>query len=491
MGDFERPKPKALSDAELTSALLQLRKQDGYLEKSEALLASQTLLRSADELALAAWQEEITQTLALEIIQTQGADEAQSVDSTQPEEPLFTSQISTVKPKSRSAKQIRAGLYWFQFIGNLLLSGMVAGMLLLWMGITGSNALLAGLVGSALSVVPLLILKVRIHHPLVRAATFLGSKSAYVGAIVFLLLASWLFSEISRGRNSITGYEFVEPNQWLVFVIAGVVALIAILVPLRLIKLLVGLASCVAIVWILIETPLGFWENFPTELTNSWMIGAVAVFLVTATIQIFAQPHETRSAKSVIRSLPLTVLIIFLTISVLVLDPPQKQALVGLLVSSAVFLSLAATGRDIARTPVARLAALAFILPVLAFDILDAYGAMAIAGVSYFLIVALLDQLFRRTSLHIPSLGVGYGFYGAFQFTTWLGLAASLTAAALYELGQLIEIPGQSSLQVGFLIGLVAGTFFGFMRAPVVLRQNREIKLVEIHNNSSNSLLGL
>ena len=491
MGDFEQPKPQALTDAELTSALLQLRNQDNFILKSEELLAAQTALRAQDESALMEWRQGLA--ASAESIRGDAPSKVQveAYSEDQDQEPVFTSQISVVRPKSRSAKSLRSAFHWIQFAGNLVLIGLLSGALLIWLGVTGSDALLAGFVGSALSVLPLLALKIRSHHPLLRAASFLGAKSSQFGAALFLILASWLFGSISRGANVVTGNNLLGPDQLPILITAIGVAVLGVALPIRILKVLVATASFAAAVWIFLGTSNAAWNLEITPLGASWIQGAVAVFLCTALVQVFAQPHVARSNTAALSSLPLTVLVIPAMVGLMVIGRPTNLDISAIGLSAAVFLSLSATGRDIARASVARLLSLVFLIPVLGFELLYDYRAVAIAGLTYFLIIAFLDQVMRTTSLHLPSLEVGYGFYGSFQITSWLGMAIALTISAWFEVADIGTGFADTPLQMGFLVGFMTAVLFALLRIPVVLRQNREIKLVQIHNTGAKNLLGL
>ena len=118
MVEFEPPKPKALSDAELHRAITLLGSSAEGLANSERLISEQALLREQDSEALSTWigllQEDgspaavaALRKLALDVmpVNLEPVEPAALVDVSKPEVPIFTSEIPIIGRRKLSRRK--------------------------------------------------------------------------------------------------------------------------------------------------------------------------------------------------------------------------------------------------------------------------------------------------------------------------------------------------------------------------------------------------
>lgn len=513
MVEFEPPKPKALSDAELHRAITLLGSSAEGLANSERLIAEQALLRQSDSEALSAWIRELQadgspeslnalKKLALDVLPANiEAVEPASYEATVKSEPaIFTTEIAIIGRKERSKRKatLRSVLHG---ITTWILVALVNVLISNWLELSATEAMVAVALGSIAAGFVLAQLKSHTLHPLIRSAAVFGGWGVYLGAALALALTALVVLE---------GALHLVPNDLMLTVLPGyrtdvlVVALGALLVGQLLPRILhwwallvCGLISVGLLVftgevlesqpdWFAVAPLTG--EVFdPSQYLNwekiSW--ASFAVSLVTILVFAFAIPHSPTPAWSFTLQVPLGVGI---TSALVFLGTSQLAVLAILFL---VFLGSSLSGRDLTARPLGRLAAAAFLIPVFALPYLDYLNGPAVAMLSYLICLLFGDQLVRRTPLHIPSLDTSYGFYGAFQLVTWLGLVTAIPFG-VPQLQQLL-VPNSTftTHELALIFGLALGLVFSLLRILKIRSQDREIRNVEIRNMNLDNLLGL
>ncbi len=513
MVEFEPPKPKALSDAELHRAITLLGSSAEGLANSERLIAEQALLREQDSVALSAWISQLQadgspralaalKKLALDVLPAniEPIEPAEVASIAKPEAPVFTSEIPIIGRRQLSRRnEISRKL--LPGIATWLLVGLVNLLIATWLELSNFEAIWAIAVGSVAAGVVLAFTKTHSLHPLIRSAALFGGWGVYLGAALAIGFSSLVVLE---------GVLHIADRDLLIQLIPGyrTDVLVCALGALVLGQLLPRswhwwslLIVAVAAIGVLVASgqiqnqepgwfayaPLSNSVLMPGEAVDWQQVGwaSFAVGLMTIVVLSFGVPHSQTRAWSFTLQVPL---VIGISVGLVCLGQSVLAAMSTLF---AVFLSMAFAGRDLTARALGRWAGAAFLLPVLALPALDLVNGSAVSVLAALLVLLFGDQLFRRTPLHIPSLDTSYGFYGSFQPLTWIGLICA--APFGLEPIQALLLPNSNFTvhEIALVFGLSIGLVFALLRIFVIRAQDREIRNVEIRNMNLDNLLGL
>jgi hypothetical protein len=513
MVEFEPPKPKALSDAELHRAITLLGSSAEGLANSERLISEQAILREQDSQALSQWIAELQadgspqamaalRKLALDVlpVNLEPVEPAAIADLGKPEVPVFTTEIPIIG-RRRISRRKEIARKLIPGLATWLLVGLVNVLIATWLELTTTEAILSVAIGSCAAGVVLGFVKSHSLHPLIRSAAVFGGWGVYLGAALAIAFTSLVLLEgvlhivdTDLMLSAIPGYRtdvlvtalaalllgqlLPRSWHWWLLLTAGAVAAALIILS--------GPQLPVAREWFA-YAPLSKSLFEPIDAVNWQLVGwaSFAVGLMTIVVLSFALPHSQTRPWSFTLQIPLGIGI---SVGLLFFAP---TALTSMATLFAVFFALTVAGRDLTARPLGRWAGAAFLLPVFALPVLDYVNGPAVSVLAALIVLLFGDQLFRRTPLHIPSLETSFGFYGSFQFLTW---AALLVAAPLgVEQIQDLLLPGSSFTvhELALIFGLVIGLTSALLRVFVIRVQDREIRNVEIRNMNLDNLLGL
>lgn len=513
MVEFEPPKRKALSDAELHRAITLLGSSAEGLANSEQLIAEQAIAREQDSEALSTWIRELQadgspqaiaalRKIALEVFPT-NLEQVEVADPTVMEktpEPIFTTEIPIIRRRKRShRKEILRSLV--PGFAAWLLVALVNLLISTWLELTILESIVSFGLGSVAAGLVLAVLKSHTLHPLLRSAAVFGGWGVYLGSALALAFTTLVV---------LGGVLYIVPQDLMVGFIPGyrsdvLIAAVAALILSQLVprpwhwRLLLVTGLVAVAVWFVTSPGVvidGGWfayaprsgEVFEPAFSLDWaQIGwaSFACGLMTVVLVSFAMPHRQTKAWSFVLQAPLGF---GLSVGLVFLGSSFELSMLTLF---AVFLSTSLSGRDLTGRSIGRWAAASFLLPVLALPVLDFVNGPAVSLLAALIVLLFADQLVRRTPLHIPSLDTSYGFYGSFQLVTWLGLltATPLGVSAIQEL--LVPNSDFTALELALIFGLAVGFTFAVIRIFVIRAQDREIRNVEIHNMNLDNLLGL
>ena len=513
MVEFEPPKPKALSDAELHRAITLLGSSAEGLANSERLIAEQAALREQDSEALSAWISQLQadgspaalaalRKLAVDVLPAnlEPVEPASLIEQNKPEVPIFTTEIPIigrrkVSRRNEISRKLVPGL------AGWLVVGLVNVLIASWLELNTLEAIYAFVFGSLGAGLVLGFIKSHSLHPLIRSASVFGGWGVYVGAGLAIALTSLVILEgVLHLVDQDLMLSFIPGYRTDVLVCALGALVLGQVLPRSWhwwMLLLVGSAAAALLLVSGQHVPAGnSWialaplSGSVFEVTDSvaWdQIGwaSLAVGLMSIVILAFGLPHSQTKAWSFSLQIPL---VIGISIGLLFLGQSPITSMATLF---AVFLAMTISGRDLSARAIGRWAGAAFLIPVLVLPVLDYVNGPAVSILAALIVLLFGDQLVRRTPLHIPSLDTSYGFYGSFQPVTWSGL---LLAAPLgVEQVQELLLPGStfSVHELALIFGLAIGVTFAVLRIFVVRSQDREIRNVEIRNMNLDNLLGL
>ncbi|MEY4328059.1 MAG: hypothetical protein RIR71_729 [Actinomycetota bacterium] len=513
MVEFEPPKPKALSDAELHRAITLLGSSAEGLANSERLIAEQALLREQDSAALGAWISELQgngspqalaalRKLALDVlpVNLEPVQPVDSVEYKEPEAPIFTSEIPIIgRRKLSKRKEIVRKLV--PGVATWLLVGLVNLLIAAWLELNVSEAIWSVTFGSLAAGLVLSFIKTHSLHPLIRSASVFGGWGVYLGAALAIAFTSLVVLEgVLHIVDSDLMISLIPGYRTDVLLCALGALLLGQLAP-RAWHWLLLLISSVAVVCLVViygevaprtiewfaYAPLSGSVFLPPEPVDWEQVGwaSLAVGLMTIVIVSFSIPHSQTRAWSFTLQIPL---VIGISVGLVLLG---QSAITSMVTLFALFLASTAAGRDLTARPIGRWAGAAFLIPILALPVLDYLNGLAVSVLVALIVLLFGDQLFRRTPLHIPSLDTSYGFYGAFQPITWIALVVAAPFGV--EAVQQLLLPESSFTvhELALIFGLVIGLAFAILRIFVIRSQDREIRNVEIRNMNLDNLLGL
>jgi hypothetical protein len=484
MAKFERPRAKALSDAELAQILKTFPSDSAGIERARALMQEQQLLREQDQRDLQNWIEAIREsgdasdTAELNRVMVEYFPPKPRQISNSEAEATDTSQLTVIsRRQSLKGKSVAKSLVQFAAVIALL-----AGINLLitsWLGVQGLEAVSAIALG--VTAASILVFPLRSHalHPILRSAAVFGGAGVYLfGGLVLGLLS--LVYALSFGNN----VEFATLAKLGPFLAPSVIAVTVSVAIGQLVSPKFGYLSfgLVAI------AGLGLSETKTLDispvLTDSWLVATLAIALVTSAVTIFGLPHTPSSVGK--ESGVAFGNIVVSSLAVLFLVPTSWTVA---LVISGLFVALVFSGRDLAAGSLGRWAGLAGLIGLLVSPVSDYLLGSSLSVLAAAAMLLLIDQIFRRQPLHIPSLDAKHGYYGSFQALSWIALLLA-AVAGVRELQSYLPVsvdPLTLSLSLGGLIGLL----IGLIRFFTVKRQEREVQTAGTANQSIENLLGL
>lgn len=488
MAEFERPRPKAMTDAELARALQMFPSDANGVEAAGKLMAEQQLLRAQDSQELQSWIEflrarddqQSRKILSESMAAIFPLATAEAPPFT-PEPALLTSELPILTRRGRISARLRAKHASENFVAALLLIAVNA-LVLHWLELSGLSALLAITIGVAIALLVVKPLRSHALHPILRAATVFGGHGVYLFAGIALGSVSLLYLLAFQGKSALFEIAAIGPYSAVAVALVAGAALLGQLVNPSFSGWLVGLASLGSVVML---SSTGVTTASWTTVQIGWQWGVASTALITLTLLIFGMRHTLLSRAS--------SALIWLGVSaggtLLMTMDVTNGDLAALLAMIALLLSAVYSGRDLAGGALGRFAGLAILLGLAFSPLLQYIDGSVVAVLACSMTLMLIDQLFRRSSLHIPSLDTSYGFYGSFTLTGWTALVSAATAGTPWLTTLLPEL--FNHLEWSLLLGLSLGMIFGLLRIPVVRKQDREIKNLDSSSGNLENLLGL
>jgi hypothetical protein len=488
MAEFERPRAKALSDADLARTLQTFPSDATGVEQAGKLMAEQQLLREQDSQELQAWIEllrarddaQSRQILADSMASFFPTEPLQ--DQPVPKEPaVLTSQLPVITRRGKVSNRVRNGQIRKLLVTAVLLA-VSSTLVLDWLALSGLSAILSLALGLAIALIISVPLKRHLMHPILRAAAVFGGHGVYAFAGLILGATSLFFIAAFDGHSELPELASVGPYSAVVIVLVAAATMLGQLIPVRLGSGVILLAS-LGTAALLVSDQFEF--NPDLSLQPGWHWGVASVAVVATIILLAGLPHTKITWGSASWLLPATTLLgIPLALAVpYSTDLALAVAVLGLMVG------LVYSGRDLAGAGLGRLAGVALILGLAFSPLADLLSGVVMSILVCALTLMLMDQLFRSSALHIASLSTSYGFYGSVSTTGWLALviAGVFGSQAFTEL-----LPDAfNHLEWSLVGGLVAGLVFGLLRIPIIRRQDREIKNLDSSSGNIENLLGL
>ncbi len=488
MAEFERPRARALSDAELARALQSFPSDAIGLEAASKLIAEQQQLRIQDSLELQAWieylrerdDEQSRQILAESIANIFPPEHIAEPEPKQ-EPALLTSELAVITRKSKVASRLKGATVLRLSVLALLLA-LVNSLAMEWLELEGLSAVLALAVGIPVAFVLATPLRRHLLHPVLRAAAVFGGRGVYVFGGLALGITGTIYVVSFQTLSQLHDLAFLGPYSAVLIVMVTVSSLIGQLVPVRFGPLLVAVPTVIGLGFL---SGAGFSLDFGSGLQSGWIWGAVSAALLTTTVLIFGTPHAqiTWQASSALAPSVLALSIVFGGFASFSFDLAFTFAI------AALFIALAYSGRDLAGGVLGRFAGLAMLIGLALSPLTSNLTGVVLSILSASATLMLLDQLARTSALHIPSLDTSYGFYGSFAWFSWLTLALAGPLGTPFVTAQLPDV--MNHLEWSFVLGASLGVLAGIARIPTVRRQDSEIKNLDSSSGNIANLLGL
>ncbi len=486
MADFERPKRRALSDAELAEELSKFPSDHKGIERAQDLIATQQKLREQDASALEAWFEQMRQRddeFSRGLIQETLAElfpSDQSTPSAPVPEPTFTSEISVVTRRSVVSQRLKIAQFGAALVRAVVLALVALGVGA-WLDVHSLDLLLAYAVGAAVALIASNQLRSHELHPLLRSAAVFGGRGVYLAAPLLLALLCFALIAGFPTESELSSIRLEFGYQALAVLAIGTVVLLSQLAPARFHGLLIatlGLATFGVV----------FAQSFRTtpSFSGNWFWAAVAIAIIGFLLLIFGIPHRRASVVQDAGTLGSGAALI---LPVSFATGYEGLELVSIAVISILIFGLSAAGRDISGGVRSRLLGLSVMIglilsPLQGFLIPHVISALAAASV-----LLLGDQLVRRQPLHLASLDTSYGFYGSFQLVSWSSVAiASLIPNSLV---MTLLPPVMNQTEWSLTLGTATGLLFALLRIRVIRGQDRELENIDPRNARIENLLGL
>ncbi len=488
MAEFERPRAKALSDAELARALQTFPSDANGVELAGKLMAEQQKLREQDSQELQAWIEllrarddqQSRQILSESMASIFPAE--QIAEPSQVTEPaVLTSQLPVITRRGKVSNRLRNSQIRRLIVTAVLLA-VSSTLVLDWLAITGLSAILSLVIGLTVALLVSVPLKRHLLHPILRSAAVFGGRGVYVFSGLILGATSLFFIAAFDGHSELPELASVGPYSAVLIILVASATLVGQLVPVRFgstLILLVSLGSA----GLLVSSRFEPIQNL--TLQQGWHWGAASVAVVSTIILLAATPHTKVSWVSAAWLLPTTALMAL----PLALTAPYSVELALPVAVFALMLGLVYSGRDLAGGSLGRFAGLALVIGLALSPLADWLSGVVMAILVCALTLMLLDQLFRSSALHVASLDTSYGFYGSVSLTSWFALTLSAVLGTPVFTALLPET--FNHLEWSLIGGLATGVLVGLLRIPIIRRQDREIKNLDSSSGNIENLLGL
>ncbi len=488
MEELERPKRRALTDAELASELTKFPSDNIGIERAQALISLQQQLREEDSRALEAWFERMRardDALSRGLIRETLEELFPVIDSQQPAdvtpEPVFTSEISVVTRRKVLTQRLKLSQFGAGFNRALMLALVSVGVSV-WLDVYGFDLLVAYLVGGSLAFWASTGLRSHDLHPILRSAAVFGGRGVYLFAPLVLTAIGLLLLTSLENDTPAGSIELGFGYQALAVAVTGIVTLLTQLLPARFHAIAFGLLGMGAL---LITLLMGELTPSPSY-TGDWLWAAIAIGVVGFLLLTFAMPHLRSNLKVDLASWALGSLLLLTAVSSV--DYQLNQWSMTIVLGVLVF-AVAASGRDIAGGLRSRLLALSVVLAAMLSPIGDAIGGILIASIAATTVVLLADQLLRRQPLHLASLDTSYGFYGSFQILSWLALILAGLLGSESVISLLSE--ALTASEWALVLGVGVGVVISLLRIPVIRKQDAELENIDPRNSRLENLLGL
>ena len=488
MAEFERPRAKALSDAELARALQTFPSDANGLELAAKLMGEQQKLREQDSKELQAWIELLRardDQQSRKILSESMASifpAEQIVEVPEVIEPaVLTSQLPVITRRGRVSNRLRNS-QTRRLIVTAVLLAVSSSLVLDWLELQGLSAILSLVTGLLFALLISVPLKRHLLHPILRSAAVFGGRGVYAFSGLILGSTSLFFIAAFDGHSDLTQLASVGPYSAVIIILVASAALIGQIVPVRFgstLILLVTLGSFGLLISSEVE-PIS-----DLTLQQGWHWGAASVAVVATIILLAGTPHTRISWGSAAWMLPATTLI---SLPLFLLVPYSAELALPVAVL-ALMLGLVYSGRDLAGGALGRLAGLGLVFGLALSPLADWLSGVVMAILVCALTLMLLDQLFRTSALHVASLDTSYGFYGSVSITGWFAMTISAALGTPVFTALLPET--FNHLEWSLIGGLATGLLFGLMRIPVIRRQDREIKNLDSSSGNIENLLGL
>lgn len=488
MAEFERPRAKALSDAELARALQTFPSDATGIELAGKLIAEQQKLREQDSQELQAWIELLrarddqqSRKILSESIASIFPPEPVEVLGEVQEPPTLTSQLPVITRRGRVSSRVRTGQTLRLLTTGMLLAASNV-LVLDWLELDGLQAIAATALGLLAAIVVSVPLKRHLMHPILRAAAVFGGLGVYAFSGVMLGSTSLAFVVAFEGHSELSDLAMVGPYSAVLVVMLAGAALLGQLVPVRFGALAVFVPTLLSAFFLL---STGFELGLSTAFSPGWHWGVAAVAVVSTLILVVATPHAKLEWGSALWFVPVSIAVS----SVLLMFTAYSTDFALTAATFALMLGLVFSGRDLAGGALGRFAGLAMLIGLVLAPWADLLSGVAISLIACAFVLMLLDQLFRTSPLHIASLDTSYGFYGAIAITSWSGLLLSAFAGTTWFTSLLPD--AFNHLEWSLISGLAIGLLIAVLRIPIIRRQDREIKNVDSSSGNIENLLGL
>ena len=488
MAEFERPRAKALSDAELARALQTFPSDANGLELAAKLMAEQQKLREQDSQELQAWIEllrarddqqsrKILSESMASIFPAEHVEEAPHVN----EPAVLTSQLPVITRRGRVSNRLRNSQVRRLLVTSVLLA-VSSALVLDWLELQGLSAILSLVTGLTIALLISTPLKRHLLHPILRSAAVFGGRGVYAFSALILGATSLFFIAAFDGHSDLPQLASVGPYSAVIIILVASATLIGQVVPVRFGSALILLVTLGSF-GLLISGEVKPIRDLTLQQGSHW--GAASVAVISTIILLAGMPHTKVSWGSAAWMLPATTLI---ALPLFLLVPYSVEFALPVAVF-ALMLGLVYSGRDLAGGSLGRLAGLSLVLGLALSPLTDWLSGVVMAILVCALTLMLLDQLFRTSALHVASLDTSYGFYGSVSITGWFALTIS---AALGTPVFTALLPDTfNHLEWSLIGGLATGLLVGLMRIPVIRRQDREIKNLDSSSGNIENLLGL
>lgn len=488
MAEFERPRAKALSDAELARALQMFPSDATGVEAAGRLMAQQQKLREQDAQELQAWIELLrerddaqSRKILAESLATIFPGEPLQVEKIAEEPALFTSELPVITRRGRVARRLQFGRTLRVLVLALLLA-VSNSAVLSWLGISGFGAVVAVVSGLAISFAIVFALKRHLLHPILRSAAVFGGRGVYGFSALALAAASLAYSSGFLGISEVGAIAKVGPFSAILILCFAGASLVGQIISVRFASLVILVPALIALVLMSIGS---FSFELSSALSTGWHWGAAGVALISTLILIFGVPHQQLEITSYLWLLPISsaVAIAVSSVSSIFSD------LAAVFVLTALAVALVYAGRDLAGGSLGRLAGLAPLIGLVLTPFADQLLGVAVSVLAAATVLMIADQFSRTSPLHVPSLDTSYGFYGSVAIVSWLALIVAGFAGTEFVTAGLPQV--FNHLEWSLVLGAGVGVLVGLIRTPIVRRQDREIKNIDSSSGNIENLLGL
>jgi len=488
MEELERPKRRALSDAELASELAKFPSDNIGIERAQALISQQQRLREEDARALESWfdrmraqDDALSRGLIRETLEELFPANEQPQPAELAPEPVFTSELPVVTRRRVLTNRLKLAQFGAGFNRALMLSLVSLGVSV-WLDVYGLDLLVAYLLGGSLAFWLSSGLRSHDLHPILRSAAVFGGRGVYLFAPLVLTAIALLLLTSVENDTTAGSIELGFGYQALVVAITGVVTLLTQLLPARFHAIALGLLGVGAFLATLLLGRLTLSPGY----SGDWLWAAIAIAVVGFLLLTFAMPHLRSDLKVDSASWALGALLV--SGAVFAVDYQLNQWSMTMVLGVLVF-AVAASGRDIAGGTRSRLLALAIVVAAVLTPMGDSLSGVLIASIAATTMLLLADQLLRKQPLHLASLDTSYGFYGSFQILSWLACLLAGILGSDFVTSRLSQ--EFTSSEWALILGAGVGVLFALIRIPVIRKQDSELENIDPRNSRLENLLGL